>query len=134
MFPEECPTEHSIHAVLLHEQYGMVWIGSRGMFALEEWGYERPRSTLMDTIASIVEEKYQNTGSPVPFIVIQAEIGKYRRYVNPNGLFMASYLNPRLKNVDDFCFIPQEEANEEKEVPDDELDRILRNFESKVSE
>lgn len=138
MFPGEHPTEHSIHAFLLHEKYGVVWIGSKGKFALEEWGYERPTSTLMDTIASIVEEKYQNTGIPVPFIVIQAEIGKYRKLVNPNSIVLASYLNPRLKNVDDFCFLPQEEPNEEEEeeeeVADDKLDRILREFEKKADE
>ena len=130
MFPEECPTEHSIHAVLLYGKYGVVWIGSKGGFALEEWGYERPKSTLMDTIAQIVEEKYQSTGNPVPFIVIQAEIGKYRKFVNPNSLILASYCNPRLKNVDDFCFLPREEANnDEEEVTNNELDRILREFE-----
>jgi hypothetical protein len=133
LFPEEHVNEHSIHAVLLRETYGVVWTGSKGMFALEEWGYERPKSTLTDTIASIVEEKYQNTGVPVPFIVIQAEIGKYRKLVNPNSLVLASYLNPRLKSVGDFCFIPREEADEE-EVGDDELDRILREFEKKVNE
>lgn len=134
MFPKEHPTEHSVHALLLNEKYGVVWVGSKGKFALEEWGYERPASTLMDTIASIVEEKYQNTGIPVPFIVIQAEIGKYRKVLNPNSLVLASYLNPRLKNVDDFCFLPQEEASEEPEVADDNLDRILREFERKADE
>ena len=132
MFPREHPTENSIHAALLHEKYGVVWIGSRGKFALEEWGYEHPTSSLMDTIVSIVEERYQNTGIPVPFISIQAEIGKYRKLVNPNSLFIASYLNPRLQNVDDLCFIPQDEANEEKEVSDDKLDRIFREFENKT--
>lgn len=36
--------------------------------------------------------------------------------------------------MDDFCFLPQEEANEEQEVADDKLDRILREFEKKADE
>ena len=132
MFPGEYTTEHSVHAALLYEKYGVVWIGSKGMFALEEWGYERPTSSLMDTIAQIVEEKYQSTGSPVPFVVIQAEIGKHRKFVNPNSLILASYCNPRLRNVDDFGFLPREEADDEEKVADDELDRTLREFEKQA--
>lgn len=129
MFPGEYTTEHSIHATLLREKYGVVWIGSKGTFALEEWGYQHPTSTLMDTIAQIVGQKYQGTGSPVPFVVIQAEIGKYRKFVNPNSLVLASYCNPRLQTVDGLCFLPREEADDEQEVADNELDRILREFE-----
>lgn len=132
MFPGEYTTEHSVHAALLYEKHGVVWIGSKGMFALEEWGYERPKSALMDTIAQIVEGKYQSTGSPVPLVVIQAEIGKYRKFVNPNSLILASYCNPRLRNVDDSCFLPREEANAQEEVADDELDRALREFEKQA--
>jgi len=131
LFPREYTTEHSIHAALLREEYGVVWIGSKGTFALEEWGYERPTSSLMDTIAQIVEEKYQSIRSPVPFVVIQAEIGKHRRIVNPHSLVLASYCNPKLKHVGGFCFLPRREANDE-EVADDELDRTLREFEKQA--
>lgn len=133
MFPGEYTTEHSIHATLLYEKYGVVWMGSKGMFALEEWGYERPTSTLMDTIAQIVEEKYRSTGNPVPFIAIQAEIGKYRKLVNPNSLILASYCNPRLKRVDNLRFVPREEVNDEEEVTDNELDRALKEFEKQTT-
>jgi hypothetical protein len=131
MFPGEHTTEHSVHAALLREKYGVVWIGSKGTFALEEWGYERPTASLMDTIAQIVGEKYQNIRSPVPFVVIQAEIGKHRRIVNPHSLVLASYCNPKLKHVGGFCFLPRKEANDE-EVADDELDRTLREFEKQA--
>jgi len=134
MFPEEYSTENSIHAALLNEKHGVVWIGAKGKFALEEWGYKRPTSNLMDTIASIVEERYRDTGNPVPFVAIQAEIGKYRKFVNPNSLVIASYLNPKLRNVDDFCFLPQEEKRVEKVVDDDRLDNLLRRFEEKTKD
>lgn len=129
MFPGEYITDHNIHAILLYGKYGIVWIGSKGMFALEEWGYERPTSSLMNTVAEIVEEKYRSTGSPVPFVVIQAEIGKHRRIVNPNSLTIAAYCNPRLRHVGDFCFLPREQADDEEGVEEDEIDRALREFE-----
>jgi hypothetical protein len=132
MFPREYTTEHSIHATLLREKYGIVWIGSKGTFALEEWGYQRPTSSLMDTIAQIVGQKYQDTGSPVPFVVVQAEIGKYRRFVNPNSLVLASCCNPKLQTVDGLRFLPREEADDEQEMTDNELDRILREFEKQT--
>ncbi len=131
MFPGEYVTENGVHALLLQEKHGVVWTGSKGKFALEEWGYKRPTSSLMDTITGIVEEKYRSTGNCVPFIVIQAEIGKYRKSVNPNSVFIASYLNPKLKIVDDFCFLPQEVNKEEEEVDDDKLDELLKRFEEK---
>ena len=34
----------------------------------------------------------------------------------------------------DFCFLPQEEAKEEKVVDDDKLDQLLREFEKKTNE
>jgi len=132
LFPEDYSTEHSIHAALLWEKDGIVWIGAKGTFALEEWGFERPSLSLQDTITKIVSEKYQETGNPVPFIVIQAEIGKYRKFVNLNSIFIASHCNPELKAVHNECFIPIGEAVEENEVDDDKLDRILAEFEMKT--
>jgi len=130
MFPGEYTTEHSLHAVLLREMYGVVWIGSKGTFALEEWGYQRPASSLTDTIAQIVEQKHQVTGKPVPLVVIQAEISKYRKIMNLNSLVLASCFNPRLKSVGNSCFVPREEANGEEEMEDDDqLDQALREFE-----
>ena len=133
MFPGECAKEHAIHAVLLRGEHGVVWIGSKGMFALEEWGYERPKSSLMDTIVQIVADRYRETGNPVPVIVIRAEIGRHRRVVNPASIVVGSYCNPKLRRVGDSCFVPREETDVEAEdVSDDELDRALREFEQKT--
>lgn len=130
LFPDESGTEHNIHAILLREQNGVVWIGSKGMFALEEWGFERPKMPLMDTIAQIVNEKYKLTGAPVPFIIIQAEIGKYRKYVNPNSVYIASSLNPQITQINDYQFIPKNEVIDNIEQTDNELDKILKKFEN----
>jgi len=133
MFPGECGKDHNIHAALLRGEHGVVWIGSKGMFALEEWGYERPKSSLMDTIAQIVADRYRDTGRPVPLIVIQAEIGRHRRVVSSASIMVGSYCNPGLRHVGDSCFLPRDEADTEaEEVSDDELDRVLTEFQRKA--
>ena len=134
MFPEENPSDRSIHAILCRETNGIVWVGAKGMYALEEWGYEHPKENLMDTITNIVQVHYQNTCKPVPFMIIQAEIGKYRKFINKESIVMASFFNLGIKHVGDWHFIPKEGIGEEVENYDeenDDLDRILREFEKK---
>jgi len=134
MFPEESVTEHSIHAVLLHEKNGVVWTGSKGTFALEEWGYERPPISIHDAVAEIVKQRYEVTGNPVRFNVIEAEIGKYRKFINPNSIMIAAYCNPRLNNVYNDYFVPKDDdvENGESEINDSRLDQVLREFEEKT--
>jgi hypothetical protein len=129
IFPEKGSTEQSIHTCLSREQLGVVWVGARGTFALEEWGYERPSATLFESVADIVERKYEETGRPVPFLVIVAEIGKVRPIVNPASLTYATTFNDRLQSVDGNCFVPRsgDEGAAEEPSPQ-ELDRILRAF------
>jgi hypothetical protein len=136
IFPEEHSSDHSIHAILCRETNGIVWVGAKGTYALEEWGYEHPKDTLMNTIVNIVQDQYTLTGKPVPFIVIQAEIGKYRKLINKESIVMATFLNSGLKHIGNWCFIPEEQASEEIEFCDtisDELDQILREFENKYN-
>ena len=99
LFPEENPSVHSIHALLGREELGVVWIGVRGTYALKEWGYERPSSSLLELIADIVCQRYSETLEPVPFSVLQAEVGKHRKIVNRNSVLLASYFNPRLETI-----------------------------------
>ena len=132
MFPGECPSEHSIHAILLREQHGVVWIGSKGKFALEEWGYERPLISIHDAVAEIVIQKYEATGNPVRLNVIQAEIGRYRKLVNPNSIMIAAYCNSRLTNVYNDYFVPKEADDVASEADTDSLDQILKDFEEKM--
>jgi len=106
MFPDDDSTERSIHAVLGREQYGVVWIGVKGTFALKEWGFERPTQTLFETVTEIVSERYRETGMPVPAAFISAELGKYRQIVNSNSLFFATRLNPELRVTLGEAFVP----------------------------
>jgi len=129
LFPE-CPSnERNIHAVLSREQNGVVWIGIKGTFALEEWGYKHPSQTIFDTVTEIVERKFAETGKCVPFSTIAAEIGKYRQAVRPASITFAAYLNPSLEQVYGDCFIPRTGKQEEKEISTEELDEILEEFE-----
>jgi hypothetical protein len=130
LFPGEASTERNLHAVLSYEQYGVVWIGIHSTFALKEWGYEHPTTTLFDAATEIVEQKYKEIGQPVPFTVIVAEIGKRRQIVKPASLTIAAHCNPSLRRVGKDSFIPKESSEEtQEEISAEELDRILREFE-----
>lgn len=130
LFPERPSIEHNLHAVLSRQEYGVVWIGLRSTFALKEWGYEHPPKTLFSTVAEIVANRFRETGNPVPFEVIIAEIGKYRKVVRPASITIAAYCNPALRRVSKESFVPEESTEQsEEEISKDELDRILKEFE-----
>jgi hypothetical protein len=131
MFPDSPSTEHNVHAVLSQENNGIVWIGIRSTFALEEWGYEHPSLTLFDTVKTIVKNKYEKTNQPVPFNIIVSEMGKYRRIVNRNSLVIASHCNPDLQRIGENSFIPKDniEAIQEDDNFKDKLDRVLKEME-----
>ncbi|QUL99575.1 MAG: hypothetical protein IMF26_04485 [Candidatus Fermentithermobacillus carboniphilus] len=134
LWPDDPSTERNIHAVLNREQYGVVWIGVRGTFALREWGYERPDKTLFKCVEEIVRSKYQETGRPVSFDVIRAEIGRYRRLVNPTSLYFAACFNPNLSREGSQSFVPKCECAhgmKDDSPSDDALDQIFAEFEKK---
>ena len=129
MFPERASSERNIHACLSQGELGVVWVGARGTFALREWGYERPSASLFDSVADIVERKYEETGRPVPYSVIVAEIGKVRPIVNASSLTFACHCNERLRRVEDNHFVPRgDDVGAPDEPSADELDRLLREF------
>jgi hypothetical protein len=130
MFPGLPSSEHNIHTILSMEQYGIVWVGSKGMYALEEWGYQRPKKGLFESAKEIVENRYRLTGKPVPFDFILAEMGRYRRVLNPSGLLLALHLNPNLQRIFKNSFIPKEEEDQlEDKILDEKLDEVLQEFE-----
>lgn len=133
MFPEAAISEHNVHTVLSLQQHGVVWIGVRGTYAFKEWGYEHPSKGLSETVADIVEKQYGATGTPVPFAVIAAEMGKLRRVVKSSSLASATHYNPRLRRVPSDSFVPGTPDDQaEEEIPEDDLDRILQEFEEDV--
>ena len=132
LFPDHPSTEDNIHAILSREQYGVVWIGVRGTFALREWGYEHPSKSLYEAVTEIVQERFRETSRPVPFTVIAAEIGKYRTVVKTSSLAFAAYCNPSLQQVSKDSFIPRGPNDQvQEEISAEELDRILREFQER---
>lgn len=127
IWPEETWSAHNVHAILSRQEYDVVWVGRRGTFALGQWGYDRPGEPLFDAVAEIVRTKYGETGRPVPYAVIVAEVGKRRRLVNPASIALAVHCNKRIRRTSKDGFLPMEpEAGEDNER--DNLDRILREF------
>lgn len=126
MFPDH-PT--SVHQILSRQEQGIVWIGLKGVYALRDWGYERPDKTLFDTVADIVLKAHKQTRKPVSFSMIEAEIGKYRAVVNPSSLSIAAYCNPKLEKAGKDSFIPKRRMRFSSEgLSRKELDRLLEDF------
>jgi len=135
MFPEEEHNERAVHAALALERYGVVWIGTKGVYGLREWGYERPTIGLFETVERIVQERYASTSKAVPMSVIMAEIGKYRRLVNETSVMIAARLNARLIQTAPDLFIPKGDHDEDRlELRAEEIDRVLQAFESASSQ
>lgn len=128
MFPEEPSKERNIHAVLGRGQYGIVWVGVKGTYALKEWGYKKPQP-MINSSQEIVERIYNMTGNPVPFTTILAEVGKDRQILNPSSLLIALSFNPNLKRVFKDFFVPKYGDDQyHEEVSDEELDEILKKY------
>jgi len=122
-------SEHNIHAVLGRENLGVVWVGMKGTYALKEWGYEHPAQSIFETVAGIVKRKFEETGKPVPFLVIAAEIGRHRKLVNQKSLFIAASCNPAVRSLPGGVFVPAAgPATQEEATSADELDSILQAF------
>ena len=112
IFPERNIIPRNLLAVLCRnpesqfEESPWVWTGSRGVYALKEWGYKRPKLGLHDAVFEIVEKKYLNTGKPVTFSVLRAEIGKYRQIIKESSFTLACYCNEKITVVGRDQFVP----------------------------
>ena len=135
LYPEDAMSEHNVHATLCRcassslELYGIVWIGSKGKYALKEHGYERPTHSLHEEVKLIVEEKYEATERPVHINVIVSELGKYRPEVPQSSLAFATGVNQDILQVGKDYFVPKD-ANDTIESEDTfgDLDSVLREF------
>ncbi len=133
MFPEDSTNEGYVCSILAEEKYGVVWIRLRGTYALREWGWERPPLGLFDTVTRIVRDRYEATRKPVPFAVVAAEIGRFRRAVNWNSVTIAAHCNPALQRVSRDCFIPRASDQEHgEELAAAELNQLLQAFEASL--
>lgn len=134
LFPEDARTEAHVNSVLHGRRCkdnGIVWIGARGMFALKDWGYKRPRHSLQKTVVNIAQKLYRDTHKPVRFEVIVAELGKHRKFVKHSSLQTAIKSNPGLERVSRELFVPKKSKRiYTKRISGDSLDKILQRFEN----
>jgi hypothetical protein len=129
MFADRPCTERMVHATLLRQQRGIVWVGTRGIYALEEWGYTRPSIRLYELVERVVREKYESMNRPVPTSIIVAEVSKVRPLLKHSSVNMAIGLNPNLVYVGSSGYVPIAPGDEGAEALDEkELDRILHEF------
>lgn len=129
MWPENIANENSVHAILSRQRMGIVWIGRKGIYALQGWGYQRPSKSIFSTVAEIVRNKHKETGRPVNAGLVAAEIGKYRRHVNPQSLAIALACNPLLKCVGKDIYLPFKNGKEAgRDLGLDRIDRSIERF------
>ena len=113
LFPERQCSTHSWHASLQLQEslsLGIVWIGRKGMYGLEEQGYTRPTRDLFEAAASIVETRYAETGQPVPYDFVLRELSRERQDPDPASVNIALSINERLKSVGLGRFVPMIQA------------------------
>ena len=141
MYPDDILSERNVHAKLGSGTHGIVWVGQKGTYALKEWGSERPLKGYFDSVTAIVETRYKENCKPVTDQMIRAEIGKYRKLVNPNSLIIATTMNPAVRKVDG-GYVPYNASDYQVDglpgsstsasLPGDkskQLDEILKNIE-----
>ena len=105
LFPEKEMSYKNVHATLSFcsdpkvKKHGIVWVGMKGTYALKEWGYSKPEMDLFETVNIVVNRLYKETGKPVSYNSILAEIGNYRKIVNPNSVAMVTTTSQKLRKV-----------------------------------
>ena len=114
LFPGEERAIHNWHAALSlysqpeREDTGIVWIGRKGMYGLQEHGYSRPDSSLFDEVSRIVNETYERTQRPVSVEVVMTELGKKRRELSRQSVIMALSFHDNLLPASDGKYVPKE--------------------------
>jgi hypothetical protein len=129
MFPNNYGSERNIHAAICYHPEYFVWTGVMGIYALPEWGYERPNMGLFETCYKIVDEQYNKTKKPVDYSYVQSQIHKYRKLVNPNSVMFACYLNENIDVTYDKKLIPRNKAKIELIETDEDYEQIEKNLE-----
>jgi len=125
--------ERSLHNALVKQKHGIVWIGIKGTYALKEWGYERPKKTLYETVTEIVKRKYDEIGKPISIPMITSELGKYRRIVKSSSLSIVIFTNTKIRRVSKDSFVPiEDDDNSQEEISLNELDNIIKKFEKNL--
>lgn len=91
---------------------GIVWIGSKGMYGLEEHGYQRPEADLYVQVVQIVKDIFDATGNPVSETQVIGEMRRLRPIVVDTSIKMALSFNERLSSVGNGRYVPKQEQPE----------------------
>jgi len=113
LYPEKHFVPRNVHATLSREyseDLPWVWTGIRGVFALKEWGYQRPQLDLYQAVTKIVEERYSQTKRPVAIPEIVAGLSKYRPLTKKSSLTFALSLNKKITKVGRQGYVPVSKA------------------------
>ena len=113
LFPDRQCSIHSWHESLLRPEalsLGIVWIGKKGIYGLEEQGYSRPTRDIFDAVASIVEARFAHTGQPVPFDFVMRELSNERQDPDFNSVNIALSINERLAPKGNGRYVPKTQA------------------------
>ena len=114
LFPEEerqiinWHTALSLYAQPEREDSGIVWIGRKGMYGLQEHGYSRPDASLFDEVSRIVKATFERTQQPVSVEVVMTELSKKRRELSRQSVIMALSFNDNLLPASDGKYVPKE--------------------------
>ncbi len=113
LFPNRSIPTRNWHSALSlaaspeNEQFGIVWIGRKGMYGLKEHGYSRPDTDIFEGVARIVETVYGKTQRPVSEQTVFRELGKERRELSLTSVAMALSFNDRVEPVGRGNYIPK---------------------------
>lgn len=118
-FPSELSTEHAIHAILSRESYGVTWVRSKGMYALREWGFNRPEQGLFESVTETVTVAYSETGKPVPASLVRSKLEEQRPILVDNSVSFATDFNPAVRFVLPDSFVPVAAVDAEYDVNND---------------
>ncbi len=115
LFPDEERPIINWHAALSlysqpeREDSGIVWIGRKGMYGLQEHGYSRPDASLFDEVSRIVNTTFERTQRPVSVEVVITELSKKRRELSRQSVTMALSFNDELLPVSDGKYVPKKD-------------------------
>jgi hypothetical protein len=123
VYLDDISAEHTIHAFLSKQTHGVVWVGVRGTYAMDHWGFTRPKKDLYETVTEIVCNLYKKTKKAVPIELIRIEIGKYRQLITQNSFMMSLTFNNEIKSAGKGFYLPAS-VKSEKEGEKDQINAI----------
>ena len=126
LFPDNQTTVRNWYGALSREnmeEFGIVWVGRKGMYGLKEHNYARPTMGLYDAVPEIVEREFLRTQQPVSDQVVIAELRKDRRELDLTSVNMVLGFSKRVESVGPGKYVPKASGlNKSSEARSSKLD------------